>query len=223
MGSLVAVLSLYGLWLAAVILQHGPMVTHFPGKVQGYFSDGPPRWRCAWALDTQLLFFPGLLWLAHDARGGSRWWSSSLARDQSRIAERTTAEWVFIVAFPTWLLLDFVIVEVRLLMATHHAVCIFSHLFAMFAVPSGFLWYMAGAIALEMGSAVCNLFCLWPASLIALWLYLAGMTISNIVACACMTRWVRAVRSVPAKFIGITITLTLAIVRQREAFKAVRV
>jgi len=139
------------------------------------------------------------------------------------VAGAAAAERVFVYMFPSWLMLDFVLVEVRPLMLIHHVVCLVGHGIATLGVPVGFPFYFAACVALELGSACCNLLCIWPRSRLALEVYMVGMTLSNAAALVLMAYWVRAVRPNSVRAIGIGITVALAFVREREACKAMAV
>ena len=203
------------IWLVLALVLALPQL-RIEGAVQGYFSNGPPRWRALWALPTQLLVMPSLLAIAYDDHGMelARW-----LRAGERHSARGRAECVFLYLFPTWLLLDFMLVHVRPLMLAHHAVCLMGHLVA-YRLSAGFPFYFAGNVVLEMGSACCNVLCIWPHAPLSLGLYMVGMTLSNVGATVCAACWAWSVRPIPAKAFALVITVALAIVRQREAFKA---
>ena len=62
------------------------------------------------------------------------------------------------------------------------------HMVAFVLLPSGFPFYFGGAVALEFGSALFNLYCLYPSAKGMAWLFAASMTLSNVVAaCFCYT------------------------------------
>jgi len=226
-GKVVDAAVVFAIWLTAQLLLCAPLARAVPGPVEGYFHDGPPRWKCILNMLTQLLVLPPLLACSLTAYGGSfdRWsrslMKSSLRGMKSSLQGGVCIEWVFICIFPTWLLLDFVLVEVRVLMFLHHVVCLFGHYLACFAFPRGFPWYFVGVVALELGSCFCNIFSLWPTSKLAQWVYLVGMSISNMVALECMRRWRHGAHPIAAWGIVVAvITGVLVAGRQRETYRA---
>ena len=206
--------ALYILWLAISWPAAYFFMEVVKGDVVGYYASGPPRWRPAWGMPTQICVLPLLFTLAYRANGGSL--ASWCKHWQTGLGDRWS--WIFIYLFPTWLMLDFVLCEVRALMVAHHVTCIVGHLIAAIVLPAGFPYYFAGVIALECGSFSCNVLCLIYTRVV-LNVYLSCMTISNLFAVACMVQWCRAVRSKAGCVIAIFITVVLAALRQREAFK----
>jgi hypothetical protein len=206
-------------WLAAALLAVAALKRGVPGAVEGFFSDGPPRWRAAMGIPTQFLFFPGLLLAsALKCRGGGGWarqWSSGGAID---------CAWAetFVLVFPVYMVLDFAIVEVRPLMAAHHVLCTVGHLVGCSHVfRKGLPHYFMAAVALEMGSGACNVFCLYPHQPAALTLYLIVMGMSNLLAVACLLRWANTLR--PLGFGAYAVLLVsgaLIAARQRVAHSA---
>ena len=212
------------LWLISVLALAfclGPPMNLVTGGVQGFFSNGPPRWRAAWALPTQMVLMPVLFVLGHRALGsqGPRAWGLQWARER-----RGPNAWCFVLLFPTWLLLDFFILgleDMRPIMLLHHVTCIVAHMIACFPFAAGFGWYFLGVISLEFGSGTCNIFCFgWPWYPLTTYLYFAGMTISNLLACYCAYHWVQTVQSRSGRLIGIVITGVLTVMRQREAHRS---
>ena len=217
---------LFFTWLVVALFFTLP-VFRLDGPVEGYYANGPGRWRFFWAIPTQLLVLPALLAFSYAAHGFSfEAWCKKWEQRASRAyvfaqGRASTAEMVFIYLFPGWLLLDWVLVEVRPLMALHHIVCIIGHVGGVIIWPWGFPWYFAGVVALEIGSCCCNIMCVWARSRCAMALLIVGMTASNLTACATMRRWALATRPFVGKVIGMFITVGLAYVREEEAFKSV--
>ncbi|KAL3905027.1 MAG: hypothetical protein SGPRY_011066 [Prymnesium sp.] len=148
----------------------------FGTEVSGFFADGAPRWRCALGVPTQLCALP-LLFL------GSAWEHAfQLERWSARFAEghRSASDWAFVFVFVAFLVLDWAIVDVRFLMAVHHAACLAGHLGGTLVWPAAFAYYFAGVCALELGSASCNIFCLYPSSVVVAYLYLLTMSTTHI-------------------------------------------
>jgi hypothetical protein len=85
------------------------------------------------------------------------------------------------------------------LLLAHHAACLVGMLVARFAPGaewgSVFPWFFGGCTALEFGSGFNNLFWLrWLPPRLSELLYLSAMTLSNLVAIACVCAWVRTAR-----------------------------
>lgn len=68
----------------------------------------------------------------------------------------------------------------RLLFSAVQSTCV-GHILAFAVLPYGFPYYFGGAVALEFGSALYNLYCLYPSARGMAWSFLAAMTISNTV------------------------------------------
>ena len=85
------------------------------------------------------------------------------------------------------------------LLLAHHAACLVGILVARLAPgaewASVFPWFFGGCTALEFGSGFNNIFCLrWLPQRLSELLYLSAMTVSNLVAIACVCAWVRTAR-----------------------------
>ena len=82
--------------------------------------------------------------------------------------------------------------------------------------------------ALELGSASCNLFCLYPSSPTLLALYEVAMSASNLAALVCAWRWVATLDGIDASVsrrrlcqaFGALLSLLLVAARQWETIKA---
>ena len=85
------------------------------------------------------------------------------------------------------------------LLLAHHAACLVGMLVARLAPgaewASVFPWFFGGCTALEFGSGFNNIFWLrWLPQRLSELLYLSAMTVSNLVAIACVCAWVRTAR-----------------------------
>ena len=85
------------------------------------------------------------------------------------------------------------------LLLAHHAACLVGILVARLAPgaewASVFPWFFGGCTALEFGSGFNNIFWLrWLPQRLSELLYLSAMTVSNLVAIACVCAWVRTAR-----------------------------
>ncbi|KAL1504068.1 hypothetical protein AB1Y20_010478 [Prymnesium parvum] len=208
-----AVTALY----CALVLQLRPAFQlHFKHEVQGYFADGAPRWRCALGLLTQAAVLPALFAASAYRRGGGmRRWGARFAA-----GDATAGEWTFVLLFAAFLLLDWRLVDVRPLMAAHHAVCLAGHAVGTLLRPHAFPYYFAGVCALELGSASCNLFCMYPSSAAVGVAYLAIVSATHLATLACAVRWVEAVRSRASQAFALVVTVGLVVIRQKEALAA---
>mmetsp|Transcript_43232 Transcript_43232/g.140210 ORF Transcript_43232/g.140210 Transcript_43232/m.140210 type:complete len:243 (-) Transcript_43232:127-855(-) len=199
---------------------------HFGQQVEGYFANGAPRWRCALGLPTQVGTLPLLLGCAVVAHrfDVQRWGERTSHGELRSVGERA-----FVAVFPAFLLLDWQICDVRVLLAAHHVVCLAGHACAVL-LSAGFPWYFLGVCALELGSASCNLFCLYPSSTMLFALYEVAMSASNLAALVCTWRWVAALDGINASVsrrrlcqaFGALLSLLLVAARQWEAIKAHR-
>ena len=165
-------------------------------------------------MPTQLVVLPAMFALARAEHPSMRRWCEQWARKPSRCA------WTgcFLFIFAAFLLLDFVnphcVVHMRPLMVAHHAVCALGHVYAAFVTPLGLPYYFAGVVAFELGSATCNIVCLWGA---ASPVYAVGMSLSNTAALVCSTGWAKAIGPRPrSKAFGLMLSALLAMMRQRE-------
>ena len=188
----------------------------FGNLVEGHFADGAPRWRCALGMVTQTLILPALFitsWIQHTGmmRAWGRTWAASAGGG---------ADWLFVFVFVAFMLADWAIVEVRMVMGLHHVACIIGHLFGAFLTPEGFPFSFAGAVVLELGSATCNLYCLYPSSTAAMMGYLATVSATHVVALASLAGWYRTIQSRGGRLFAVTLTVALVMLRQREAHKA---
>ena len=91
-------------WLAIAWVAMEPLKCMFPGPVEGFFADGPPRWRCALGVLTQGILVPALFALSwhHHGRSFETWVERSKTRAHS------PAEHAFFAIFALLLLSDYV-------------------------------------------------------------------------------------------------------------------
>ncbi len=213
------------LWLVVAYFVCGPLERLVPGPVEGFFANGPPKWRCIWAMPTQVLVFPPAFVLARRRSRSMKHWCAEWARTQGG-----EWSWLFAYVFPAFLLIDFAITHVRPMLTLHHITCLVGHYVGTFAVREAFPYYFAGVVALELGSAGCNLFCYYP-SFEAF--YLIATTASNIITLLCTRRWCQTVdaagrvrrgaprtrRATVSVYFGGALTLGLVAMRQKEAYR----
>lgn len=195
-------------------------------------SYGAPRWRCA----LGVLFGCSLALVFYGAEKTRR----------SKSQRRSVFDLIFIVEFAYYLMIDFLIVELRTMLKVHHAVCLFGHvcstydlrkmarrfgkgttIASFFHATAGFRWYFAGVTSFELGSASMNVMCVYPESTLLMMQYILVMTISNVCAVYCSYRWantkvgsVKAFTCFQGAF-GIILTITLAVMRQRKCMSIV--
>ena len=132
----------------------------------------------------------------------------------------STSDWIFVLLFPAFMLADWALVEVRLMLAVHHIACLLGQLVCAFATPKLFPFCFVGVVALEVGSVTCNLYCLYPSSTIITTIYLITISGTHTVALGCMVGWVRRVKPWGGKAFGLVLSLGLILLRQKEAIKA---
>jgi hypothetical protein len=191
----------------------------FPGEVAGYFSDGPPKWRAASGVAVQMTLLV-LFVLAYDAHGRSlQRWSAAWTRDR-----KCSWTWMFVGVFPSWLLLDYALLHLRPLMHKHHLLCLVGHLAGCLVWPDGLPFYFSGVVALELGSAACNIHCIYgPQSLSSALVYSIGLTLTHLVMCTSVRDWARHTHANKlAKLWVVATMVVLAALRQREWLNAMR-
>ena len=179
------------LWLSHYECLRGELVSIYGDDPPSADTGGAPLWRCALALPTQLLVLPGLFGFGWASNG----WSMGEWRRRWDAAEVdwNAAESAYFCVFGGFMLVDFCICSVRPVMALHHVVCLLGHVTGVILDPLGMPDYFAGVVALEMGSAACNLYWLYPQSRLASLIYLLGMPLSNLLALYSATQWAFAV------------------------------
>lgn len=115
------------------------------------------------------------------------------------------------------------------LLLAHHAACLVGMLVARFAPGaewgSVFPWFFGGCTALEFGSGFNNLFWLrWLPPRLSELLYLSAMTLSNLVAIACVCAWaIPPVSSVAMRGFSLAAIAVLVYHRQKETLRLCRV
>lgn len=190
----------------------------FGQEVEGYFSNGTPRWRCALGLVTQACVLPVLfIWSWSEHAFDLRLWSKHYVK-----GTRSVSDWMFVFVFAAFLSLDWILVEVRTLMAAHHVACLVGHFIATGMLTQAFSYYFAGVCALELGSASCNLFCMYSSSRVWAASYFICVSVCHVFTLMSMRNWVALMPSRISKAIGLSITVGLVLLRQREAFASCR-
>jgi len=145
--------------------------------------------QCCTKLWTQLVVMPLLFYLSWAQRDFSMVvWSQEAGRALFTTDGTRWYDWAFGYVFGAYLMEDLLLDTVDTLMIWHHIGCCVGHILAFAVLPYGFPYYFGGAVALEFGSALYNLYCLYPSSKGMAWTFLASMTLSNAVAaCFCYT------------------------------------
>ena len=124
--------------------------------------------------------------------------------DPTRTNGAVSQAWLmelFLLVFACGLLQDCVRFPTTMgtLLLAHHAACLVGMVVARFAPgaewSSVFPWFFGGCTALEFGSGFNNVFWLrWLPPRLSELLYLFTMTVSNLVAVACVCAWVRTAK-----------------------------
>ena len=158
-------------------------------------TGGMERWRCAWAVPTQLFILPLLYALG--------------------------AGTCFSIIFTLFMGMDFVIAgRVEDLIPLHHIVCLMGNAAVMIHMPDGFDTYFAGVVALEFGSGVFNVWSLTPTARWRAVLFAIGMTASNAAACALAYQWAQLPLMRVPKALCLITTLGLVFMRQRACIES---
>merc|ERR1719336_3837333 len=97
----------------------------------------------------------------------------------------------FIYIFAMYMLLDFVLVKLEKMYIIHHVFCLVGHAVVVFLFPQGMPIYVAGVVAMELGSSAMNLWALYPQSTVITFIYGIGMTVSNIVSVWLAFEWMK--------------------------------
>ena len=174
------------------------------------WTDGYPRWRVVLGTLTQLVGFPVMFLAFALGRQAPQPHSDSHSSAHARPLTRRTLSstngavsqaWLmefFLLVFACGLLQDCVRFPTTMgpLLLAHHAACLVGMVVARFAPgaewSSVFPWFFGGCTALEFGSGFNNVFWLrWLPPRLSELLYLFTMTVSNLVAVACVCAWVR--------------------------------
>eukprot|EP00316_Scyphosphaera_apsteinii_P008981 CAMPEP_0119319970 /NCGR_PEP_ID=MMETSP1333-20130426/51016_1 /TAXON_ID=418940 /ORGANISM="Scyphosphaera apsteinii, Strain RCC1455" /LENGTH=243 /DNA_ID=CAMNT_0007326545 /DNA_START=156 /DNA_END=887 /DNA_ORIENTATION=- len=227
-------LLLSAVWVAAVLL------LYHSGALQAYFGTAQigkfPNWRNFLMLPGQCIVLPTLwllsrrqhnqcmlglaaAWCGQHAHGMC--WGAHLK--QLRTGETPPSpgsinwcwDWAFVFFFAAQLVMDaYLVPDMGALMLLHHAVCLLGHIYGTFMCTRAFPFYFAGCIALELGSAACNIWTMYPQTPGLFSAYAIVMTLSNVLAIRCFNRCAY----VPRMNIcfGITLFGGLVVMRQRE-------
>ena len=179
------------------------------------WTDGYPRWRVVLGTFSQLVGFPVLYFAFALGRQVPQPLGLASSHTHLRTPTRPTRtlwstygavpqEWLmefFLLVFACGLVQDCVRFPTTMgpLLLAHHAACLVGILVARLAPgaewASVFPWFFGGCTALEFGSGFNNIFWLrWLPQRLSELLYLSAMTVSNLVAIACVCAWVRTAR-----------------------------
>ena len=128
------------------------------------------------------------------------WTRRTLSSTNGAVSQAWLMEF-FLLVFACGLLQDCVRFPTTMgpLLLAHHAACLVGMVVARFAPgaewSSVFPWFFGGCTALEFGSGFNNVFWLrWLPPRLSELLYLFTMTVSNLVAVACVCAWVRTAK-----------------------------
>ena len=187
--------SLVLLWSAAYLLASRTLPQRFGRNDCG----GVERWRCAWGIPSQLGILPLLY-----AVGGS------------------TAELCFLLLFPTYMILDFILAgKVDALIKAHHCVCLCGHVIVVRMLPGEAIpTYFAGAVALEVGGGCANIYDLDRSSRWRVALFAVGMSISNVLALGIAWEWAQLPIAFAPKAATLLMTFGLVLARQKSSIEA---
>ena len=203
-------------WAAGQYIGSRTFPTIWTKRVKGHFAEGPAQWKSALCLPTQVLIFPGIVLSGLIEHGSMEGWGATAGGVWGSASSRA-----FLYGFALFLLLDFVIIEreqLRSMFIAHHIVCLVGHCIAASLPSRAWPWYLCGAVTLELGSASCNYYCL-HANPHRASKYVAGMTLSNLSALACMLRFVQLSGAGTVTNASIAcMILTLTFFRQKEAW-----
>ena len=179
-------------------------------------DEGMPRWRCATGIATQLLVFPTLFVLSLASFGFSfSTWSRTAGSAFFTETGVRFYDWAFMYVFAAYMLQDVIVCrELSFMMKLHHVGCLLGLFFAFAGCPSGFPYFVAGAVALEAGSAALNVYCLYPHRRDAQWLFVIGMSSSNAAAVLCCAAWLCLSFPLAAKVFAGGLTGTFVYIRQ---------
>ena len=168
-----------------------------PQRCGRNFLGGMERWREVWSVPTQLVLLPLLYALG--------------------------AETCFTYIFFLYMFLDlFWGGRLDPLIYLHHYCCLLGHGIVSLYVPAGFLTYFKGVVALELGSGLMNVYLLRHTSSACLALFAAGMTASNLAACAVTWEWANLPLSLAPKALCFAIAATMTLLRQQACYEYVR-
>ena len=180
-------------------------------------SYGAPLWIDCAKLWTQLFVLPLVYWCAlrSHAFDMERWRATAERSLFTETGERHF-DWAFCYIFVAYMLVDFRLFELDAVMRAHHVACIVGVLFGFVIFPSGFPYFSSGILALEVGSAALNIFCIFPTHPVARSLYFVLMSASNLVAmCLCWT-WMTQEVSASGKAASLILTAGFLAMRQKE-------
>ena len=185
-------------------------------------EDGVPRWRCATGIFTQLLFLPCLFLLS---LAGSRFslaaWSETAGKALATREGERFYDWAFCYVFALYMLTDVLLLKhLSFLLKLHHVGCLLGLAIGLAVVPSGFPFFAAGVLSLELGSAAMNLWCLYPNRTDTFGLYFALMSASNLGGLACYVAWAPCCEYLATRVVGGAMSLIFTAIRQKTAIEA---
>jgi len=210
-----SILVLLLVWALSLLISIAPAKRHFGTIMVG----GSPRWAYAVNVPAQLLILPIVFALAchHKRRTVLAWLSG--ATDAT--TGRQTYEFMFAYLFAAMLAKDYLLFELSPQVHLHHLACCLGHFFVFTAVPQGVPMYFAGAVALEFGSAFCNLYVLAKTAPGKTWLIPCGavcfpaITLSHILALYFGCLGVGVVEHVAGQMFYLLLTFAFVVLRQR--------
>ena len=203
------------LWLAADCFLRAWLPSKFGSELD---DDGVPRWRCVSGFATQLVFLPILFLFSLKSQGFSLYqWSEVAATAIATEDGARFFDWAFSYIFALYMLTDIVLFkDLNPLLKLHHVGCLLGLVLGLAGVPSGFPFFAAGVLSLEIGSASMNLFCLYPHRRDCLRTYAVIMTASNLLGAYCFLGWAACAEMLPTRTLGGLLSTAFLLIRQKS-------
>lgn len=148
---------------------------HVFGCANAFGPSGTPRWRCALGFFSQAVF-AALCFL-------------SIRAGETGETEPGIYQWAFCSIFCLFQMLDFVLITPALIIGVHHIACVSGTLLNLFVTTAGLPVYLPAVVIMELGTACFNVFCLYPHSEPARWIFFIGFTLSNIGSSVLIPSW----------------------------------
>jgi len=181
---------------------------------------GIPFWRCAFGVIIQLGVLPSVMVALCSARGGGPllfpWPSRLQAWGDAWVRSRSGVwEWAFGYVFALFFTFDLILVPLRSNVIIHHVVCLIFHGWIYLSpCKPGLHLFMAGCIALEVGTGFSNLLMLMPRRDSLRLLFVIMMTLSNVTGAYLTYRWIRVQQGRLVALVVGPITFMILVLRQ---------
>uniref|UniRef100_A0A7S3ADF6 TLC domain-containing protein n=1 Tax=Haptolina ericina TaxID=156174 RepID=A0A7S3ADF6_9EUKA len=183
----------------------------------------PARRQCWTKLWTQLLVMPGIFLLSLAQHNFSmQQWSDEAATVLFSTDGTRWYDWAFGYVFGAYLLEDMLNDSLDVLMVWHHVGCCLGHFVAFVLLPAGFPFYFGGAVSLEFGSALYNLYCLYPEAKGMAWAFVLSMSLSNLAAAIFCSVWLWQDFPIAAKLFAGIVTSIFIVIRQKECMSEIK-